>query len=85
MPLKSALFLGLAAAIAIIAPATAHSIKELEGDLRERERYFQPQERTAPGFELQDAGGRPVRLADFRGKVVNAGWNLTHFALGRRS
>jgi protein SCO1/2 len=52
------------------APAMAHSMQELEDDLSQREKYFQPFDKQAPEFTLQDAAGRPVSLADFRGKVV---------------
>ena len=51
-------------------PVTAHSLQELQAQLSERERYFQPLDREAPDFALQDADGRPVRLDDFRGKVL---------------
>ncbi len=64
------LAIGLAAMLAG-SPAAAHSVPELEGDLSEREKYFQPlQDREAPGFTLEDPNGREVNLADFRGKVV---------------
>ena len=39
-------------------------------ELRERERYFQPIARPAPGFTLQDAEGRRMSLADLRGQVI---------------
>ncbi|MQA67101.1 MAG: redoxin domain-containing protein [Alphaproteobacteria bacterium] len=51
-------------------PAMAHSMKQLEGDLTKREKYFQPLDKDAPSFSLNDPDGRPVSLADFRGKVV---------------
>ena len=64
------LAIGLAAALAG-SQAAAHSVQELEGDLSEREKYFQPlEDRRAPGFTLQNADGREVSLEDFRGKVV---------------
>jgi len=50
--------------------APAHAPGELDRELLERERYFQPMNQEAPGFTLQDADGRTVRLADLRGKVV---------------
>jgi protein SCO1/2 len=65
---KAALALALAAATAPM--ASAHSLKDLESQLGDRERYFQAVDMEAPVFELRDADGRAVRLADFRGKVV---------------
>jgi len=61
----------LATALAAIAPAaSAHSLKDLEAMLGDREKYFQPLDKAAPAFTLRDAGGNTVRLADYRGKVV---------------
>lgn len=58
-------------ALALAAPAaSAHSLKELEATLGDREKYFQPIDKDAPAFALQDADGRAVSLADFRGKIV---------------
>ena len=51
-------------------PATAHSFDEVEGDLHDRERYFQPIDRPAPDFALRDAAGQRVDFADLRGEVV---------------
>jgi protein SCO1/2 len=57
--------------LAAIAPAvSAHSLKELETTLGQREQYFQSIDKDAPGFALQGADGRTVALADLRGKVV---------------
>jgi protein SCO1/2 len=64
------LSLGLALAAALAPVAAAHSLKDLESQLGDRERYFQAADMEAPVFELWDADGRAVRLADFRGKVV---------------
>ncbi len=62
---------GLTAATLTGSPAAAHSVPELEGEFSERERYFQPlEDRPAPDFTLEDADGRKIGLADFRGKVV---------------
>ncbi len=57
---------------AALAPAAlrAHSLEELQNQLFEREEFFQKMDEQAPDFALQDAKGRPVGLADFRGKVV---------------
>lgn len=53
-----------------IKPTLAHSLKELETELWNREKYFQPIDKAAPSFSLQDSEGRSVSLADYRGKVV---------------
>jgi protein SCO1 len=54
----------------LFVPAGAHSLRELQTSLGEREKYFQPIDKNAPGFTLQDADGHNVSLEDFRGKVV---------------
>jgi len=59
-----------AAAFATGGHAAAHSLEDLEAQLFEREQYVEIVDRPAPGFSLQDADGRPVGLADLRGKVV---------------
>jgi protein SCO1/2 len=51
-------------------PLAAHSLEELQGQLVDREKYFQPIGKEAPDFALQDAEGRAVTLEDLRGKVV---------------
>lgn len=66
----AAITLALTLTIFAAAPAVAHSMKEVEGDLTKRENYFQPLDKEAPQFALKDADGRPVSLADLRGKVV---------------
>ncbi len=62
----------LALALTVVgAPAvSAHSMKDLEDDLFNKEKYFQPFDKEAPDFTLMDADGRPVGLRDLRGKVV---------------
>ncbi|MBI4273548.1 MAG: SCO family protein [Rhizobiales bacterium] len=60
----------VALAIATIPEASSHSVKDLEAMLGSREKYFQPIDKPAPHFELQDADGRVVDLAALRGKVV---------------
>ena len=54
----------------VVASAQAHSLKDVENDLYEREQFFQPVDLDAPPFTLQDAAGQPVNLLDYRGKVV---------------
>lgn len=68
MRVRAALTLGFMVLVSL--PAAAHSLKELEDKLRERERYLEVTNRPAPGFTLRDADGRAVSLAEFRGKVV---------------
>lgn len=50
--------------------AGAHTMEEVEQDLATKEIYFQPADKDAPDFDLQDADGREVKLSDFQGKVV---------------
>ena len=61
---------GLTLIAGAVAPAAAHSLQSLENQLGNREKYFQPLNKEAPEFELQDPDGRLVGLADFQGKVV---------------
>ena len=51
-------------------PLAAHSLEELQGQLGDREKYFQPIGKEAPSFALEDAAGRAVALEDLHGKVV---------------
>lgn len=67
--LRSAL-LAIALMTTLIAPVLAHSVDEVDQNLRDNEKYFQPTDSPAPAFTLQDSDGRVVRLADLRGKVV---------------
>jgi protein SCO1/2 len=62
----------LALAFVVTSPAAvqAHSLKDLESMLGDREKYFQPVDKEAPGFSLRTADDRTVRLAELRGKVV---------------
>ncbi len=59
------------AALALLASTgSAHSVKDVESLLGSREQYFQAIEKDTPDFSLQDADGRAIDLAGFRGKVV---------------
>jgi protein SCO1/2 len=62
--------LAFATAAALATAAHAHSLEELQAMLLENEKYFQPVDKPAPQFTLQDADGKVYRLTDFRGKVV---------------
>jgi protein SCO1/2 len=57
-------------AAAFTAAAQAHSLKDLETMLGDREKYFQAIDKPAPDFALQDADGKRVGLSDLRGKVI---------------
>ena len=58
--------------LAIVSPAWAHSLQELERRLLEKERYMVVEATSFPDFNLQDAAGRSVTLGDFRDTVVVA-------------
>src|SRR5260370_24511935 len=64
------LVLAMALALATAPAAWSHSLKDLQTQLGDREKYFQPIDKDAPVFTLQDADGHSVSLADFRCKVV---------------
>lgn len=54
-------------------PASAHSTKgkgELERLMGDKEKYFQPLDKEAPDFTLQDADGNVVSRAGLRGDVT---------------
>ena len=70
MRLTSQARLALAVLPLLTSIVSAHSVKDVEDRLGEREQYFQPIEKSSPTFALQDAEGRAVDLADLRGKVV---------------
>lgn len=61
----------IVAVVALAPPvASAHSLKDVQQDLFDTEKYFQIKDETAPEFVLQDAAGNPVDLKGLRGKVV---------------
>ena len=62
--------LGMAMTLPFAPSAFTHSLKEVEQNIHDQEKYFQPVDSAAPDFKLQDAESRPVQLSDFRGKVV---------------
>jgi protein SCO1/2 len=66
--LRSAILLMFA--VMLVPPALAHSLKEVEQDLHDKEIYFQPVDMETPDFTLQDADGWVFHMTDFRGKVV---------------
>ncbi|MDP6572172.1 MAG: SCO family protein [Rhodospirillales bacterium] len=72
MTKRSCAALALAALLAGAgaAPVAAHSLKHLEDQLRERERYVEIVQRPAPDFALRDAEGRTRSLSGLRGKIV---------------
>lgn len=71
MSLSLRLILSMFVLTLALAPrAGAHSLEELEKALSERESFVEFRNEAAPEFTLQDADGHPVRLGDFRGKVV---------------
>jgi protein SCO1/2 len=70
MHIKSLMVVVLLLPLAPVLPVAAHSLEELEGQLGEREKYFQPIGKAAPEFTLEDPEGRAVALQDLRGKVV---------------
>jgi protein SCO1 len=70
MQIKNSVPLALLLLLAPVFPLAAHSLEELQGQLGDREKYFQPVGKEAPEFTLEDAKGRAVTLQDLRGKVV---------------
>ena len=65
-----ALGFGFTLLTGVAAPAGAHSLKSVEDQLRQDERYLQLMNQLAPKFALEDAYGNQVSLDDFKGKVV---------------
>ena len=70
MQIKNSISGVLLMLLAPVLPLAAHSLEELQGQLGDREKYFQPTDREAPDFALEDAEGGAVALNDLRGKVV---------------
>jgi protein SCO1/2 len=70
MQIKNSVPLSLLLLLPPVFPLAAHSLEELQGQLGDREKYFQPVGMQAPEFTLEDADGRAVALQDLRGKVV---------------
>src|SRR3546814_19395320 len=70
MKMIRAVGLGIALAATMASPAAAHSLEDLQKQLSDREVYFQPIDRDAPSFQLEDPEGRKIALEDLRGKIV---------------
>ena len=57
--------------LALSAPAIAHHPgANLDAVMGDKEKFFQAIDQPAPGFDLVDAKGEAVSLADFAGKIV---------------
>lgn len=69
---RRSLLATMAAVVAAALPADAHHPgADLDRLMGSEEKYFQAIDApAAPGFELADAEGNPVRLSDFSDKVV---------------
>lgn len=70
--------LALVLAMLTTSMASAHSLKDLEAMLGDKEKFFQPIDKPAPDFVLRNADGGRVGLSDLRGKVV-----VLHFIYAR--
>ena len=62
--------LGLTFWLLIVFHATAHTTEEVLDQIRQSEPYLQITDSVAPDFVLEDAAGRKIGLADYRGKAV---------------
>lgn len=69
---RRALLLAMSAIPALALPAHAHHPgADLDRLMGNEEKYFQAIDApAAPGFELADANGDPVRLSDFSDKII---------------
>ncbi len=70
MKIITAFGLGLVLFFAGSYEVSAHSLESLENQLHDKEKYFQPLDKEAPDFALQDADGRTIGSTDLLGKVV---------------
>jgi protein SCO1/2 len=61
---------GLLVLVGHTLPTLAHSLEDLEGNLKGREKYAQIVNRPAPEFTLTSGENKSVSLPDSRGKVV---------------
>lgn len=68
----------LALAVVTNSMASAHSLKDLETMLGDKEKFFQPIDKPAPEFVLRNADGNSVGLGDLRGKII-----VLHFIYAR--
>ncbi len=70
--------IALVLAVVTNSMASAHSLKDLETMLGDKEKFFQPIDKPAPEFALRNADGNSVGLGDLRGKVI-----VLHFIYAR--
>jgi protein SCO1/2 len=64
------LIMALAAGLAAWPAAAHHPGHRLDEVMGSKEKYFQAVDKEPPTFSLSDADGRPVTLANFKGKVI---------------
>ena len=62
--------LGLTLWLMMMLHAAAHTTEEVLSQIRQSEPYLQITDSVAPDFVLEDAAGRKIGLADYRGKAV---------------
>jgi protein SCO1 len=68
--IKAASLVLAALLLGAIAPARAHSLAQLDAQLERQEKFFQPVDRPAPDFSLQDADGHPWDMGTLKEKVI---------------